>query len=370
MPTRLTYWTGTWDPGQEAISKEVELLRSVGATRHPVVSFSSGQRSGVDPGNRVVKLSARRWPVLRALAPMLEWRGDVNHVFGGLDAWHLLRSIGRRPTIFTVVVPGTPVERRLLDRVHVFAVESEALLSDVLKAGVPRERVRLIYPGIDLCEFAPGPPPPRHPFRLLFASSPADPAEFDVRGIPLIVEAARLSPDMEFVLLWREWGDQDAARRTFDRLNPPSNVRLEYRNGRSMATIYRSAHAAVCFYAKGFGKSCPNSIVEALACGVPALVSEACGIAGLIARAGAGMAVTRRAAAIREAARRLRDQHETASRAARLLAEREFGVNRFVNEYHDLYRELNVWNVRQSLRVPEPASRRISCALVTGVRRG
>ena len=27
MPPRVTYWTGTWDPRQEAISKEVELLR-------------------------------------------------------------------------------------------------------------------------------------------------------------------------------------------------------------------------------------------------------------------------------------------------------------------------------------------------------
>ena len=105
---KVTYWTGTWDPRREAISKEVELLRGLGGACAPVVSFSSGQNFAVDVANRVVRLPASRWPLLYLLASIVERRGDVNHVFGALDAWHLLRAIRRRPTILTVSLPGRP----------------------------------------------------------------------------------------------------------------------------------------------------------------------------------------------------------------------------------------------------------------------
>ena len=101
MPTGVTYWTGTWDPQQEAISKEIQALRLMGAGRAPVYSVSSGQTTAVTFGDRVLRLSARHWPVLRLLAPILERQGDVTHVFGALDSWHLLRSVGRRPRLHT-----------------------------------------------------------------------------------------------------------------------------------------------------------------------------------------------------------------------------------------------------------------------------
>lgn len=338
MPAGVTYWTGTWDPRQEAISKEVQALRTTDGALAPVVSFSTGQGSRLDLAGRVVTLGAAHWPVLRALAPAVERRGAVSHVFGALDSWHLLRAVGRRPTVLTVTIPSTG-QPGPLGRVSLFAVESEALAAEARRAGITDDRIRTVYPGVDLGDYRPGPARTGR-FRLLFASSPADPAEFDVRGIPHLVSLARACPDIDVVLLWREWGDQNAARQALEALDPTPNLRLEYRQGRSMPEVYRGADAVACLYADGFGKSCPNSVVEALACGVPALVSTGCGIAGLIGGAGAGLTVARRDEAIAEAVQTLREQRRGFANRARMLAERHFDIRTFVATYHALYREL------------------------------
>jgi glycosyltransferase involved in cell wall biosynthesis len=340
VPPKVTYWTGTWDPQREAISKEIEVLRGLGRARAPVVSYSSGQGFSVDIRNHVVCLGASQWPLLHPIAAMLEPRADVNHVFGALDAWHLLRAPRRRPTILTVAVPGAPTVPAAHTRVRAFVGESEAAVDALLAAGVPHERVRLIYPGVDLHSYRIG-PPPLDPFRILFASTPADPAEFSDRGIPLLVELARACPDVEVVLLWRSWGDRDAARWALEALKPTSNLKVEQRNGRSMTEVYQSVHAIACLYAEGFGKSCPNSVVEALACGVPALISESCGIARLIARGGAGLAVPRILQNVVQAVRALRDRQPQFGKAARALAEQHFAIASFLNAYLRLYDEVS-----------------------------
>jgi glycosyltransferase involved in cell wall biosynthesis len=339
VPPKVTYWTGTWDPRREAISKEIELLRELGGRRAPVISFSSGQGARLEVGNRVVCLSASQWPLLRALAPLAERTGDVNHVFGSLDAWHLLRSVRRKPTILTVVLPGQPGTSTLPAHVRCFVAESEAIADTLRKSGVAEDRLRLIYPGVDLHQYRPG-PPPAGPFRIIFASTPADPAEFDARGIGLLVELARHCPDIDVVLLWRSWGNRDLARQALERLRPPANLKVEERNGRDMPDVYRSAHAVAALYQDGFGKSCPNSVVEALACGLPALVSKGCGIARLVEQSGAGLAAPRDIRAIVLAARALQRHAQPFGRAARALAEAHFAIETFIDGYVRLYDEV------------------------------
>ena len=65
MPPRVTYWTGTWDPVKEAISKEVVALRIGSRARAPVVSFSPGQPNRLVRKDRVLTLSGGAWMFLR-----------------------------------------------------------------------------------------------------------------------------------------------------------------------------------------------------------------------------------------------------------------------------------------------------------------
>lgn len=337
MPPRVTYWTGTWQPAREAISKEVQTLRRAVQPAAPVVSLAAGQRSAISVRDRVVRLAGARWLTFRATAALLEPVGDVTHAFGAMNAWHMLRALGRRPIIFTVVLPGPALEQALYDKVTVFAAESECLADDLRRAGIGADRIRVVYPGVDLEEYRPVSRATRERFQVLFASAPSDVKEFEARGITLLVEVARLCPEIDVTLLWRSWGDQQTARRAFANLTPPPNIRIDMRRGRDMASVYQEADAVACLYEPGFGKSCPNSIVEALACGVPALVSATCGIAGLVARDGAGIATTRDPADVAEAVRTLRGDHARFAAAARRIAERHFDVRRFVDTYARLY---------------------------------
>jgi glycosyltransferase involved in cell wall biosynthesis len=337
MPPSVTYWSGTWEPTREAISKEVETLRRASHPLAPVVSLASRQKSSISARDRVIRLAGSRWMTFRAAAACIEPLGDVTHVFGAMNAWHQLKALGRRPIVFTVALPGPALEPALYDKVTTFVAESECLADDLRKAGVSADRIRIIYPGVDLQEFQPVTQRSRDRFHILFASSPAHAGEFEARGIALLVEMARLCPEIDVTLLWRSWGDQDAARRAFAALNPTSNIRIDQRRGRTMAQVYQDADAIACLYEPGFGKSCPNSVIEAMACGLPALVSSACGIGSLIDAEGAGIAVARNAFDAAAAARVLQQEHARFRAAARRLAERHFDIRQFVEAYARLY---------------------------------
>jgi glycosyltransferase involved in cell wall biosynthesis len=282
-------------------------------------------------------LSGARWIALRAMGTLIERRGDVTHLFGGLSSWHLLRSLGRRPLVFTVAIHGGKLPPAMLDRVCVFTAESERLAAQLVTAGVPPERIQLIYPGVDLTQYRPVVSSSRAPFRVLFASAPANRREFHDRGITLLVEVARLRPQTNFALLWREWGDQSEALAAFNSLRPPKNIFIEYRDGRDMPSIYQSSDAVACLYADGFGKSCPNSVVEGLASGLPALVSDTCDIGHLVETSGAGVAVARTPQEVASALDAIQANHEAFRGGARALAERVFDLEGFVEKYRQVY---------------------------------
>lgn len=333
----MTYWTGIWEPRREAISKEVAALRDGIGNRGPVVSFSSGQRTHWLPRGGVVRLSSRRWLLLRALAALIEPRGDLTHVVGEMNAWHLLRSVGRRPVVFTIVAPGPLLERRLLDKVTLFLPQTDALADSLLDAGIDAERVEVIRPGVDLKRFRVAAAPAAAKFRILFASSPATSSEIESRGIPLLVEAARKRPDVEFLVLGRRWGDESTIRRSIQSLGPPDNLTIEWRDVDDMAAVYARSHATVALFREGFGKSCPTSVIEGLACGKPAIVTDSCGIAKSIVSAGAGFAVAPEITAVLEAIDSLRAGYAQFAERARALAEHHHDAETWLERHARCY---------------------------------
>jgi len=150
LPPRVTYWTGIWSPNREALTNEVQMLRGALAAGAPVVSFSSGQRSGLSLRDHVIRLSAKRWLLLRASAAALERTGKVSHLFGEINAWHLLRAVGRRPVLFTVAIPGQPLELHWYRHVALFAAETQGLAEAVQAAGVEPSRITVISPGVEI----------------------------------------------------------------------------------------------------------------------------------------------------------------------------------------------------------------------------
>jgi glycosyltransferase involved in cell wall biosynthesis len=339
VPARVTYWTGTWDPTKEAISKEIALLRCGPRASAPLVAFSPAHASQLHLAERVLKLSSRRWVALRAAARLIEPWGDITHVFGGRSSWHLLRAVGRRPVLLTAVLacedsaelPQIPIAR--------VVVEVDDAVDEWVAAGIPRDRIEVLPPGIDLDRFRPMPSPEGR-FTLLFASTPSDAAEIGPRGIDLLVELARQRPDIDVLLPWRQWGDLGQVRAAIDRLRPPANVLVEHGDVPDMRACYARAHATVAMFARGRGKACPNFVIEGLACGRPSIMSAEAPLAGTIAGAGAGLAVARDVRALSGAVDQAKERWSGLAAGARALAEQRFDEVRFVQRYEQIYAEL------------------------------
>jgi glycosyltransferase involved in cell wall biosynthesis len=336
---RVTYWTGTWDPAREAISKEINTLRTGNRSASPVVSLSPRQSIRLSFRDRVLMLPDRAWPLLRGVAALVEPRGNITHVFGGRGvSWHLLRALGRRPIVLTAVVASTAAPGGLpATRIAKVVIENESSAAEWVASGISRERIRLIRPGIDLDWYAPAGATAPGRFTLLFASTPPDPAEIGPRGIPLLVELARLRPDIDVVLLWRNWGDVDAARRALNELRPPANFLVKFGDVADLRPHYAAAHATIVCFESGIGKTCPSFVIEGLASARPCISTAEGGLAGDLDRSGAGLAVPRDAASLARAVDLVRADWIGFSGRARRLAEDQFSLRRFRAGYDELY---------------------------------
>jgi glycosyltransferase involved in cell wall biosynthesis len=342
MSPRVTYWTGTWDPAKEAISKEIESLRRGDRARAAVISYAPRQTTRWLRRDRVVRLTAPAWPLLRGMAMLIEPRGDVTHIFGGQSSWHLVRALGRRPILLTAVLPRGPHEALPHVRFARVVVEADDAVDEWLAAGVPRDRIEVVLPGIDVTHFDPA-PPPRHEagrFRLLFASTPSNPVEIEPRGIGLLVALARQRDDVEIVVPWRVWGPVDQARRALDALRPPANFVVTYEDAADMRRLYASVHATVACFAPGVGKTLPSFVLEGFAVGRPCLCTTTMSLAPIVAGEGAGVAVAREIAALMSGVDQLRASWPSYSERARALAVAKFDEQRFVAAYERLYSEI------------------------------
>ncbi len=141
-------------------------------------------------------------------------------------------------------------------------------------------------------------------------------------------------------VLWRRWGDVATSLARLAERNPPDNFRIHVADQANMRAAYRAAHATVCCFKEGYGKAAPNSIIEGMASGRPALVTDTCGIADLVEEKEAGVVTARNPDALAAGIDLLRARYEHVRRHARRLAEEQFDSARGVARYSEIYRQL------------------------------
>lgn len=300
---------------------------------------------------RYIGLHARLYPLFRAVAPWWDATSDVNHIYGSLSEWHFLRALRRRPIVMTVATDTEPLDLAAYRHVRRFVTHSAASTERLVRSGFPRDRIRLIYPGVDLKRFEPGPrgaaPPvsgwPRDPsrFRIVFATTPNWADGLRVRGVDLMLAAARRLPDVDFYLLWRPWAG--AERLVADvRSRAPVNVHASLRLVPDIASAYRGADAVIApFTTHGGTKICPTSLVEGLACGRPLLVSTEVGISDLVQEEGCGTIFPATVDGLCAAVERLRRDYDWHAVRARPCAERHFDRDDCRRRHEELYDEVS-----------------------------
>lgn len=322
----------------EAISSEVGLLRK---------SFPSSVAWG---------LTHRRWAclswkrgfclhpnlhlVFRLTTKVLEPIFQINHIFGSVGDWFYLAAKRWRPTVLTMAAMSAPVEFALLERVDQFVVEHSGGQDYLLQLGICPDRIRTILPPVDLSRFTPH-RPPKGPMRVLFASSPDRESWLEARGIPQILDAAAARPHINFRLLWRPWGDSVGRVRQWIAERKLDNVELVVKRSSDMSAEYQAAHVVlVPFTDTNRSKPAPNSLIEGLACGRPAVVTETVGLAQLVRDANAGIVCNPDGNAIAESLDHLASSWDRYSGCARRLAEQNFGADKFIASYSQLYHDV------------------------------
>jgi glycosyltransferase involved in cell wall biosynthesis len=338
VPPRIAYWTSAFEPAMEAVASEVALLRK---------SFPSSVAWGLHPGHSVL-LSLRRGFCLnprlhllfRLATRILEPVFQLNHVFGSVGDWFYLQGARRRPTVLTVTSAASPVARPLLDRVGQFVVEHPGGRDELARLGIANQRIRLIFPPVDLQKFTPAPAPPG-PFTVLFASSPDQESWLSARGVPQLLDAAAARPRMQFRLLWRPWGNSPDRVRSWIAERGLTNVELRVGCSSDMPGQYRTAHVtAAPFTDPQRCKPVPNSLIESMACGRPVLMTESVGLAEMVTAANAGRVSAATGDALAEQLDQLQSDWEPCAANARRLAERWFSAEKFVTGYRQLYAEI------------------------------
>lgn len=253
------------------------------------------------------------WPVSETAGLLRRIRPDLVHVveetvgafFGlGLDRGSpcpvLLTAAGADPVQLASEGPLAFLRHAMDVRTLSLVVESEAAAARCEAAGLRCAAV--IPPAVE-----PGgqwdPTTDPEPFTVGFASSPLSATAWEARGIPLLLDAAAVLPEVRFLFAWREGAPPvGEAVRARDLRN------IEVLQGTlDMAQFYGRIHSLLLPFTRAAGNhACPYSGVEALVRGIPLVVTPDVGLADTVTRFGLGQVVAATPAAIADGVRRVR----------------------------------------------------------------
>jgi glycosyltransferase involved in cell wall biosynthesis len=290
---RITYWTSApLEPDIEAVSKEVlDLATHFG--RGPILAINRHLTCRWDWARRSFGVGPNLSALLRVAAPVVEAFTDVNHVYAEVTPWVFFTALTRKPIVMTIASEKGEVNREFLDRCSAIVVQTESMRRKLQACNVGTDKVRLIYPGIDLPPRVSRAKQPRAHPRILFATFPRNAEELEGRGVSLLLETARLFPHLQLTLLSRPWSGGSSAQSAVETAlteMTSDNVILSKGVQTDMNAVYREHDFTIVPYtAPDGGKECPRSLVESLACGVPVLVSEVAPFSEFVSKHACGM---------------------------------------------------------------------------------
>lgn len=158
--------------------------------------------------------------------------------------------------------------------------QSKRIRDRLIELDLNPQKIRLVYPWIDLNKFGNTELPESEEVRILFASAPLterpDEDIFEWKGISLLLEAFKeFAEDTKatLCLLWRGYY-KDILERKIKELNLESKVKV-INEVRDMPGLYAQSHITVIpFLNTRWSPEIPLSAVESLACGRPVVTTD------------------------------------------------------------------------------------------------
>lgn len=175
---------------------------------------------------------------------------------------------------------------------------SAAMRESMIALGMPGERIRVHYTGVDLDRFAPGDRAAAKAARGLTGPVIATVGALIPRkGQALVIDALTALPGAALLLIG-DGPDRDVLAAQAARLGLADRVRLVGPVAHADLPGWLGAADVMCLPSASEGLA--NAWVEALACGTPIVITDVGGARELLDRPGAGVIVAREAGAIAE----------------------------------------------------------------------
>lgn len=334
MP-KIVYFVQNYNPHNEAISKEVAALKN---------NFSSiivNIRGNLKIKRYLFSFNYKKQPFLVPLIPILSYFCGISHIYTSFGNYFFLKLLRKKPIIITAAGPTTKSKirkcRHLYTKIDKFIVQSKKDGSDIIKMGVNKTKVKLIFPGIDLNKFT-YIESTEEKFTLLLASSPLMKSHIIKKGVKFLIDS--LPDDVNLIILMRNKFIKEIKALVKEK----KNIKLINEPITDINKIFGLAHATVYFpLYKEVAKSCPFSVMESLAAGKPVLVSDVVGISDLIKTEDCGIVASKSKRSFIKALYNLRHNYFNLQKNCRKTAEKYFSIEEFIKKHYELYSNYEVF---------------------------
>jgi glycosyltransferase involved in cell wall biosynthesis len=253
------------------------------------------------------------FPVLRALR-----RPIVYSLTGGVT--------DRRPNsaFFASLAAVTVSDERSLERLRSWGLDNGAL----------------VRPGVDTARFTCSPLPLQSEIKLMVGSAPWARAQFRQKGIEALLAAARRSPQLRLVFLWRGVLAGEMERRVH-RLDLEGQVEVLNRKV-DVNEVLARVHATVALATDpAIIRPYPHSLMESLAAGKPIIVSRCIAMADDVERTGSGKVVESvDPASILDAVEALACEYRHLQTAAQQAGQRDFSQQAMIASFKRVYERI------------------------------
>lgn len=273
-----------------------------------------------------IQIMHPRYPVLpkvgMGMAPLLMYRAllpvlkrllsegqsfdliDAHYFYpDGVAAIHLGHHLGK-PVVITArgtdvnLIPRYRAPRRQIlwaaERAAAIVTVSQALKESLVALGVTREKITVLRNGVDLSRFRPmDRPKVRGRLGLTGPVWLSIGRLIEPKGHHLVIEALAKLRDVALLIIG-EGSEEAKLKRLVDRLGISARVRfLGHIEHENLAEYYSAADVLIL---ASSGEGMPNVVLEAMACGTPAIATAVGGIPEVISTPEAGLLAADRSA--------------------------------------------------------------------------
>lgn len=260
-------------------------------------------------------------------------KASVVHVFSpGYYPYRYLSFFKDTPVIYSA---QTPIAEKVVlpsSIDHLMVYDERSL--DTLRP-VYGERISLSPAHVDMKKQELG--EPSGPFTLLMASAPWEEAQFETKGVHLLIDLIKRHEDMRMIFLWR-----NLLYKTMKKLVAESGCadRIEVINEKVDVKQYIERAHAVVLLSKhaSLVKSYPHSLMEALLCGRPVILSDSIPMSSMVRGEEYGEVVdafTMRA--LDQAVTHVRQNYTALRHRIATMDGNRFSVDRFLSVHREVY---------------------------------